>query len=156
MTFAGIIDAASSQVFNVKVGEVVFGGQDFAAHFKHGGTMAEYVVSPADFVVPKPDNVSLQDAAGLAAMGCTVVQFIELSKIKNGDKVLITAASGALGTLLVQSCKSVVGSSGRIVATCSGPNMDMVHKLGADEARPSTRIGPHRVLSGIEGFDEIT
>jgi NADPH:quinone reductase-like Zn-dependent oxidoreductase len=133
LAFSGVIDAVGSDVSNVKVGDVVFGGQNFTAHFKYGGVMTEYLVSPADFVVLKPDNVSLQHAAGLSAQGCSVVQLMEVSKIKRGDKVLITAASGGLGTLLVQACKSVVGENGTIVATCSGPNMDMVRKLGADE-----------------------
>lgn len=58
---------------------------------------------------------------------------IEKAQLKSGDAVLVNGASGGIGTLVVQMAKDIVGESGRVVAICSGRNVELVKGLGADE-----------------------
>ena len=58
---------------------------------------------------------------------------LEKAQLKRGDAVLINGASGGIGTLVVQMAKDTVGESGRVVAICSGRNVELVKGLGADE-----------------------
>jgi NADPH:quinone reductase-like Zn-dependent oxidoreductase len=55
------------------------------------------------------------------------------AQLKPGDRVLINGASGGIGHLVLQMAKDAVGESGRVVAICSGNNLEMVKDLGADE-----------------------
>ncbi|KKP05240.1 alcohol dehydrogenase [Trichoderma harzianum] len=97
------------------------------------GALAEYVAIPARFAVHKPTSAPFADAAGCLLTGMTAHQQIVESEIKPGDRVLINAASGGIGTLVVQMARQVVGSEGFVVGICSGRNTRLVESLGADE-----------------------
>lgn len=97
------------------------------------GSLAEYIVAHQDLVALIPENTSLQQAAGLGGAGCTAVRFLEYSKLKQGDRILINGGSGGCGTMLVQIAKHIVGPTGKVVATCSGANVGLTKGLGADE-----------------------
>ncbi len=135
--FSGVVEATGAKVTNVRAGDPVFGGPDPKVFMRWGsrynGVLVEYAILPAAQVVRKPDNISFAAAATLPGNGCTAVQFVEKTGMKKGDRVLITAASGGLGTLMVQVARAVVGKEGSVVGTCSAPNEEMVKKLGADE-----------------------
>lgn len=134
LSFSGKIENVGAQVTKFKPGDLVFGGQNLPSFlFKHGGAMAEYVVIREEMLARKPEHMSLQSCAGISANASTAVQIADAAKLKRGNKVLITAASGSLGTVTVQIIKAIVGESGSVVAVCSGPNADMVRKMGADE-----------------------
>jgi NADPH:quinone reductase-like Zn-dependent oxidoreductase len=66
---------------------------------------------------------------------------IEKAQLKSGDAVLVNGASGGIGTLVVQMAKDIVGESGRVVAICSGRNVELVKGLGADEVSYFYPIG---------------
>ncbi|KAF3077123.1 hypothetical protein CFAM422_000346 [Trichoderma lentiforme] len=97
------------------------------------GALAEYVAIPARFAVHKPTSAPFADAAGCLLTGMTAHQQIVESDIKPGDRVLVNAASGGIGTLVVQMARQVVGPEGFIVGICSGRNTRLVESLGADE-----------------------
>ncbi|KAL6805678.1 hypothetical protein J3E68DRAFT_421926 [Trichoderma sp. SZMC 28012] len=97
------------------------------------GALAEYVAIPARFAVHKPTSAPFADAAGCLLTGMTAHQQIVESDIKPGDRVLVNAASGGIGTLVVQMARQVVGSEGFVVGICSGRNTRLVESLGADE-----------------------
>jgi len=126
-------ESSSSTAIHFQVGDQILGSKDLGSVFRQGGVLADYVVCSVDTIVPQPQGMPVVEAAGLTAVGCTAIQAVDLAGLKRGDKVLITGGSGGLGTMLVQVCRSVVGSSGIVVATCSGPNIPMVKDLGADE-----------------------
>jgi NADPH:quinone reductase-like Zn-dependent oxidoreductase len=140
--FSGTVEATGSKVTNVRPGDAVFGGPDPKLFMRWGsrynGMLVEYAVLPAAQVVRKPDNISLAAAATVPGNGCTAVQFVALAKMKKGDRVLITAASGGLGTVMVQVARAVVGKEGLVVGSCSAPNEELVKKLGADEVSLAT------------------
>lgn len=97
------------------------------------GALAEYVRVPARYVVRKPEGVSFGDAAGCLLPALTARQMVQESGVKEGDRVLVNAASGGIGTMVVQMVRKVVGDTGYVVGICSGKNADMVKSLGADE-----------------------
>lgn len=97
------------------------------------GALAEYVAIPAKYAVRKPDNVSFADAAGCLLTGMTAAQLVADAALKPGQGVLVVAASGGIGTMVVQMARRAVGAAGRVVGVCSGANADTVRGLGADD-----------------------
>ncbi|KAL9117803.1 MAG: hypothetical protein Q9187_005657, partial [Circinaria calcarea] len=106
------------------------------------GSLAEYVSLPADCVVVKPENVSWEEAAGLAGCGVTAVEYLNWSGYRSGDRVLVNGATGGIGVMVVQIARNAVGSEGKVIATCSAESADMVKGLGADETLDYRSIGP--------------
>ncbi|KAM0286954.1 hypothetical protein ACHAQH_000638 [Verticillium albo-atrum] len=97
------------------------------------GALAEYVRVPARYAVQKPENVSFGDAAGCMLPALTARQMVAESGAKAGDRILVNAASGGIGTMVTQMVRNIVGREGHVVGICSGKNVDMVKGLGADE-----------------------
>ncbi|KLO89625.1 uncharacterized protein LW93_1684 [Fusarium fujikuroi] len=97
------------------------------------GALAEYVRIPARYAVKKPEGVSLADGAGCLLPGLTARQLVDESGAEAGDRVLVNAASGGIGSLVVQMLRKVVGPGGYVVGICSGKNVELVKSLGADE-----------------------
>jgi len=78
-----------------------------------------------------PENVPMDEAAGLGSVGQTAVKMCQRAGIKEGDKVLVNGASGGVGTMLVQVAKAMGASV--VVGICSGKNVEFVKEVGADE-----------------------
>lgn len=97
------------------------------------GALAQHVRIPARYAVHKPEHVSFGDGAGCLLPGLTARQLVNESSAKAGDRVLVNAASGGIGTNVVQMLRKVVGKEGCIVGICSGKNAEMVKSIGADE-----------------------
>jgi reticulon-4-interacting protein 1, mitochondrial len=97
------------------------------------GTLTEYIIVNQNLIVPKPANMSFEDASGMAGMGATAIEFVDTAKLQPGDYVLVNGGSGAVGMLLLQLLRKVVGPEGKVVATCSGSKKDLVLQY-ADEA----------------------
>ncbi|KAF5588713.1 zinc-type alcohol dehydrogenase [Fusarium pseudoanthophilum] len=97
------------------------------------GALAEFVRIPAKYAVKKPEGVSRADGAGCLLPGLTARQLVNESGAKTGHRVLVNAASGGIGSMVVQILRKVVGPDGYIVGICSGKNVELVKSLGADE-----------------------
>lgn len=97
------------------------------------GALAEYVRLPARYAVPKPEGIGFADAAGVMLAGLTARQLVMESGVTTGDRVLVNAASGGIGHLVIQMLRNTVGSDGFIVAICGASKADMMKSLGADE-----------------------
>ncbi|KPM37116.1 hypothetical protein AK830_g9448 [Neonectria ditissima] len=106
------------------------------------GALAEYVRLPARYAVRKPDAVSFGDAAGCLVPALTARQMVREAGVKRGDRVLVNAASGGIGTVVVQMLRKVVGETGCVVGICSGKNAELVKSLGADEVIDYTQHNP--------------
>ncbi|UNI19610.1 2-methylene-furan-3-one reductase [Purpureocillium takamizusanense] len=105
------------------------------------GALAELVAIPARYAVPKPEGVSYADAAGYLLTGMTAAKMVDESGVAAGHRVLVVAASGGIGTMVVQMVRRVVGDEGYIVGVCSGKNAELVRSLGADEIVDYTQHG---------------
>ena len=121
--YSGTVEAIGKDVTRFKPGDAVFGGRD--------GAFAEYVAVRADrSVVPKPDNMSFEQAAAVPIAGLTALQALrDKGHVRAGDKVLINGASGGVGTFAVQIAKSY---GAEVTGVCSSKNLAMVRSLGAD------------------------
>ncbi len=121
--FAGTIEAVGKDVRRFKVGDEVFGGGN--------GSFAEYVVVREERnVVPKPANVTFEEAAAVPIAAITALQALrDKGQVKAGQKVLINGASGGVGTYAVQIAKTL---DAQVTGVCSTRNVEMVRSLGAD------------------------
>ena len=128
--FAGTVEAVGTDVTLFRAGDDVFGGRD--------GAFAEYVcVREERAVVPKPDNVTFEEAAGVAIAGITALQGLrDKGRLEPGQKVLINGASGGVGTFAVQIAKAL---GAEVTGVCSPGNVETARALGADRAVDYTR-----------------
>ncbi|KAJ5404244.1 hypothetical protein N7509_004115 [Penicillium cosmopolitanum] len=137
LVLSGTVAALGSNVAakrpDLTIGARVFGGTSTQLYFKGHGALAEYCPCPEEQLVVIPSSISFRDAAALGGNGVTAVEVLEELGLKKGEKILINGGSGATGTMLVQCARAIVGDSGRVVATCSEGNSEMVKRIGADE-----------------------
>ncbi|KAH6691430.1 chaperonin 10-like protein [Plectosphaerella plurivora] len=97
------------------------------------GALAEYVAFPAKYAVPVPEGVSLREAGGVLLAGLCARALVQAGGVKKGGRVLVNAAAGGIGSMVVQMVRGVVGKEGFVVGVCSGGNIELVKGLGADE-----------------------
>jgi NADPH:quinone reductase-like Zn-dependent oxidoreductase len=119
---AGSVEAVGREVKKFQPGDEVFGTS--------GGSWAEYAPAREPRLVPKPANVSFEEAAAVPVAGLTALQAVrDHGRIQPGQKVLINGASGGVGTFAVQLAKSF---GAEVTAVCSTRNVALVRSLGAD------------------------
>ena len=123
---AGVVIRVGSRVRRFKPGDEVYARPDK----NRIGTFAEFIAVSEDDLAIKPKSLTMEEAASIPLVGLTAWQaLIEKAKLKKGQKVLIHAGSGGVGTFAIQLAKHV----GAIVATTtSTANVDLVKRLGAD------------------------
>lgn len=123
---AGVVVRVGPRVRRFKPGDEVYA----RPHHDRIGTFAEFIAMKEADVAMKPKNLSMEEAASIPLVGLTAWQaLIERSNLKKGQKVLIHAGSGGVGTFAIQLAKHL----GATVATTTGTaNVDLVKSLGAD------------------------
>ncbi len=123
---SGVITSIGSKVTRFKPGEdvVAFPGIRMGAH-------AEYRALPETaLIVPKPANLTHDQAAALSFGGTTALWFLrEKGGVKPGDHVLILGGSGSVGTAAIQIARALGAT---VTATASTRNLALVRGLGAD------------------------
>ncbi|MCO8168242.1 NADP-dependent oxidoreductase [Pseudomonas sp. 21LCFQ02] len=94
------------------------------------GTFAELISVDQDSLALKPRNINMEQAASLPLVALTAWQvLVETAQLKKGQKVLIHAGSGGVGSVAIQLARHL----GAFVATTtSTPNVEWVKALGAD------------------------
>jgi len=94
------------------------------------GTYAEFVTMNQAAVAPIPKNVGFAEAASIPLAGLTAWQSLfDAAKIKAGEKVLIHAGAGGVGSLAIQFAKQ---ADAKVFTTARGANHAYVTSLGAD------------------------
>jgi NADPH:quinone reductase-like Zn-dependent oxidoreductase len=135
---AGTVVAVGSAVTRFSAGDEVFGiGQ---------GSFAEYAVAREDKLVRKPVNATFEQAAAVPISAVTALRGVcDVGRVQQGQKVLITGASGGVGSYAVQLAKAF---GAEVTGVCSTTKLDMVRSLGADHVIDYTREdfadGTHR------------
>jgi NADPH2:quinone reductase len=113
-------------------------GRPVVAATLAGGYAEQIAVAVGELTV-LPDGLGLQEAAALLHDGPTAVNIIDLAGIKEGDWVLVTAAAGGMGVLLVQSARA---AGARVIAAARGARkLDLAREVGAEEAFDYTEAG---------------
>lgn len=123
---AGIVVRVGRRVSRFKKGDEVYARPDQ----DRIGTFAEFISVKEASVALKPANLTMEEAAAVPLVGLTAWQvLVETAKLKRGQKVLIHAGSGGVGTIAIQLAKHL----GAFVATTTSTgNVDWVKDLGAD------------------------
>ncbi|ETY73329.1 NADPH:quinone reductase [Lactiplantibacillus fabifermentans T30PCM01] len=125
--FAGEVVAVGAAVQQFQVGDAVYG----RPQKNRIGTFAEYIAVAASDLALRPTNLTVAQAAAIPLVGLTSYQALhDVLALQPGQKVLIQAGAGGVGTIAIQIAKQL----GAFVATTtSARNFDLVRQLGADQ-----------------------
>jgi NADPH2:quinone reductase len=123
---AGVVEAIGDGVTRCQVG-------DRGAYNGTMGAYSEAAVVPAERAVKVPQGVSLETAAAVLLKGMTAEFLVRRCfHVKQGDLVLVHAAAGGVGQILVQWCKALGAT---VIATAGGEaKLALARELGADHA----------------------
>src|SRR5579864_6563574 len=123
---AGVVVRVGSAVRRFKPGDEVYARPDK----DRIGTFAGFIAVNKDAVAIKPNALTMEEAASIPLVGLTAWQvLIERGQLKKGQKVLIHAGSGGVGTFAIQLAKHVGAT---VATTASAGNAELVTQLGAD------------------------
>jgi NADPH2:quinone reductase len=147
---SGTVESVASDVTDLKPGDRV-------AWAMYRGSYSEYALVPAAQLVPLPDSVDLNTAAAAMLQGMTAHYLTHSTfPLKTGDKVLVHAAAGGAGRLIVQMAKmlgaTVYGTAG------TDAKAAIAKEAGADEVIVYTRDDfavEVKRLTGGKGVDVI-
>jgi NADPH:quinone reductase-like Zn-dependent oxidoreductase len=124
---SGVIEQAGNHVRNFSIGDEVYSRPDP----DRNGTYAEYVVVKANQVGLKPRSIDHIQAAAVPLAGLTAWQgLFKHGQLQKGQRVLIHAASGGVGTFAVQFAR---WKGAYVIGTASEANLDFVKQIGANE-----------------------
>ena len=146
---AGEVEAVGGNVTHVRPGDAVFGSRD--------GAFAEYVAGRT--FVPKPANLTFEEAAAVPTAGITALQALrDKGQLQHGQRVLVTGAGGGVGTFAVQIAKALGAD---VTAVTRTANVEMVRSIGADRVIDYTRddIGSdtarYDVICDVAGYQPL-
>jgi NADPH:quinone reductase-like Zn-dependent oxidoreductase len=123
--FAGEVESVGKDVSKFKKGDQIFGTTKLRL-----GAYGEYVCLPAGYtLVPKPHNVSFEEAAAVPLGGLNALHFLRKANIRKGEMVLVNGAGGSIGSFGVQIAKAM---GAEVTAVDSAIKEDMLRRIGAD------------------------
>lgn len=120
--FAGEVVAVGSGVTKFRVGDAVLGWSN------RRNTHAEYVSVPAGQVVAKPTSLSWDVAGGLYVVGVTAYAAVRAVKLAPGDTLVVSAAAGGVGSVVVQMARA---KGANVIGIASESNHAWLHAHGA-------------------------
>jgi alcohol dehydrogenase len=122
---SGVVLSAGTKATRFKPGDAVY----VRSSRETIGTFAERIALPEKFVALKPASVSHAEAASLPLVGLTTLQGFAKVGARAGQRILIHAGAGGIGTFAVQYSKHL---GLHVTTTTSSKNADFVKSLGAD------------------------
>jgi NADPH:quinone reductase-like Zn-dependent oxidoreductase len=147
---AGTVEVVGDGVENFKPGDAVYG----MTLSSLSGGYAEYALAKADAIILKPESISFEAAAAIPIGALTAWQaMFVVANLSSGQRILITGASGGVGSMAVQLAKA---KGAIVIGTASGKNEQFVRDLGADEFVDYTRQPFELVVKDVDVvFDTI-
>ena len=141
---AGVVTRVGSAVRDFQVGDEVYARpRDLRI-----GTFAEYIAIDHDDVAPKPASLTLHEAAAVPLVSLAAWQaLVDRAHVQPGQKVLVHAGSGGLGSTVIQLAKHLGAT---VATTARGENAELVRSLGADVVVDYTKEDFAEVLSGYD------
>jgi NADPH:quinone reductase-like Zn-dependent oxidoreductase len=148
--FSGTVDAVGSAVRDLAVGDEVFGFLPFGP-FTRCGAFSEFLVAKANAVAKKPARISHETAAAAATTGMTALQSLrDLGRLPKGGRVLVTGASGGVGSMAVGIAKRL---GAEVTAVSRGPGLELARALGADHVVDRSRHAAETLFT--DHFDVV-
>jgi len=141
---AGVITEVGADVRDFKVGNEIYARpRDLRI-----GAFAEAIAIDAADIAIKPSSLSFEEAAAVPLVALAAWQaLVDVAKVQPGQKVLVHAGAGGLGSTVIQVAKHL----GAYVATTAHTNdIDKARALGADEVVDFTRQDFAEVLAGYD------
>ncbi|MFH9871629.1 NADP-dependent oxidoreductase [Streptomyces lydicus] len=124
---AGTVVRVGPSVTRFAVGDEVYARPDK----DRIGTFAELIAVHQDDLAPKPATLTMAEAASLPLVALTAWQaLLERAHVQPGQKALIHAGAGGLGSIAVQLAKAL---GAHVATTVSTAKVDLAKELGADE-----------------------
>lgn len=125
--FSGVIIKVGAKVTRFKVGDEIYA----RPRKSKIGTFAEYIAIHEEDIALKPKNLSFEEAASIPLVGLTTYQALaNIMQLQKGQKILIQAGAGGVGTFAIQLAK-IMGAT--VATTASEAGANLVKSLGADE-----------------------
>jgi len=146
---AGVVRAVGAEVTRFAVGDEVF------ARLEKGrmGGLAEQVAAAEEVVARKPRSISFEEAAAVPLAGLTALQGLrEAARVQPGQRMLIHAGAGGVGTLAIQIAKQL---GAWVATTTSTRNVELVRELGADDVVDYTKEDVGRLGQLDAVFDTL-
>ena len=146
---AGTIEQVGADVKDFKKGDEVYGYIG-----SHAGGYAEYAIAKVDEIAPKPASLDFENSAAVSVGALTACQSIfDLASLESGQKILITGASGGVGSMAVQLAKA---KGAFVIGTASGKNEEFVRGLGVDEFIDYTKEKFEDIVKNVDVvFDTV-
>lgn len=138
---AGTVEAVGAAVTTFAVGDEVFGiGR---------GSLAEHAAAKASKLSIKPTGLTFDQAAVVPVSGLTALQAVDAAGVADGGSLLVTGASGGVGSHVVQIA---VAQGVEVTAVCSAAKSGFVRSLGASHVLDYARDD---ITSGVDRYDAI-
>src|SRR5690606_677902 len=127
LDIAGVVSEVGEGVTHFKIGDEVLA----KSNLSDNGGYAEFIVIDEKLLVPKPSNISFDEAAALPLAGITAWQALtEFAKLKAGERILIQGGAGSVGTLAIQFAKALGAT---VISTASAKNAELLERLDVDQ-----------------------
>jgi NADPH:quinone reductase-like Zn-dependent oxidoreductase len=145
---AGVVERVGSSVTRFRAGDEVYARLEKA---RMGG-LAERVAANEDVIAARPVRATFEEAASIPLAALTALQALrESAGLTAGQRVLIHAGAGGVGSLAIQIAK-ILGL--HVTTTTSTKNIDFVRQLGADAVVDYTQHEP--LPAGLDAvFDTL-
>jgi NADPH2:quinone reductase len=153
---SGVIEAVGPNVAGVAVGDEVYGVSD--KPFQGSGSFAQFLVTPATAVSPKPGTVDHVGAATLPLAALTALSAVEAVDPREDQVVLVTGATGGVGSFATQL---LANRGARVLAVAREENAGYARSLGADDTVDYTKgdlaeLVRARYPDGVDGVVDNT
>jgi NADPH:quinone reductase-like Zn-dependent oxidoreductase len=124
--FSGVVAELGHQVTSLRVGQEVYGFNDWFAD----GATAEYCLAQPSNIAPKPQGLTHAEAASVPIGALTAWQgLFDRAKLRAGERALIHGGSGAVGIFAIQLARRAGAS---VIATASAKHAEFLKQLGAE------------------------
>ena len=141
---SGVVDAIGAGVTDWKKGDAVYARPDLSRN----GAYAEYIAVKASELGHKPKSLDHVHASAIPLAALTAWQALfDAAGLQAGQKVLVHAAAGGVGTFAVQLAK---WKGAHVIGTASEKNHAFLKELGADETIDYNKAKFEEVVRGVD------